>query len=102
MITQTAVVGSATGLHARPAALFVKAATSAPVKVRISVDGKKPVNAASMLGVLSLGAVRGTVVTLETDDDSPDAEATIVTLVDLLTRDLDAEEENPKEENADG
>jgi phosphocarrier protein HPr len=102
MITQTAVVGSATGLHARPAALFVKAATSAPVKVRISVDGKKPVNAASMLGVLSLGAVRGTVVTLETDDESPDAEATIVSLVDLLTRDLDAEEEGPKEENADG
>jgi phosphocarrier protein HPr len=102
MITQTAVVGSATGLHARPAALFVKAATSAPVKVRISVDGKKPVNAASMLGVLSLGAVRGTVVTLETDDDSPDAEATIVSLVDMLTRDLDAEEESSKEENADG
>jgi phosphocarrier protein HPr len=102
MITQTAVVGSATGLHARPAALFVKAATSAPVKVRISVDGKKPVNAASMLGVLSLGAVRGTVVTLETDDDSPDAEATIVSLVDLLTQDLDAEEPNPEQESTDG
>ena len=93
MITQTAVVGSATGLHARPAALFVKAATTAPVKVRISVDGKKAVNAASMLGVLSLGAVRGTTVTLETDDDSPDAEATIASLVDLLTRDLDATEQ---------
>ncbi len=38
-----------------------------------------------MLGVLSLGAVRGTTVTLETDDDSPDAEATIASLVDLLT-----------------
>ena len=102
MITQTAVVGSATGLHARPAALFVKAATTAPVKVRISVDGKKPVNAASMLGVLSLGAVRGTVVTLETDEDSSDAQATIVSLIDLLTRDLDAEEDSPKEETADG
>ena len=102
MITQTAVVGSATGLHARPAALFVKAATTAPVKVRISVDGKKPVNAASMLGVLSLGAVRGTVVTLETDDDSADAQATIVSLVDLLTQDLDAEEESPTEEGSDG
>ena len=102
MITQTAVVGSATGLHARPAALFVKAATTAPVKVRISVDGKKPVNAASMLGVLSLGAGRGTVVTLETDDDSSEAEATIVSLIDLLTRDLDAEEDSPKEESANG
>lgn len=91
MITQTAVIGSSSGLHARPAALFVKAATAAPVKVRISVDGKKPVNAASMLGVLSLGAVRGTVVTLETDDDTPDALATIDSLIALLGRDLDAD-----------
>jgi phosphocarrier protein HPr len=90
MITQTAVIGSSSGLHARPAALFVKAATAAPIKVRISVDGKKPVNAASMLGVLSLGAVHGTVVTLETDDDTPDALVTIVSLIDLLSRDLDA------------
>jgi phosphocarrier protein len=45
-----------------------------------------------MLGVLSLGAVRGTTVTLETDDDSPDAQATIASLVDLLSRDLDATE----------
>jgi phosphocarrier protein HPr len=102
MITQTAVVGSATGLHARPAALFVKAATTAPVKVRISVDGKKPVNAASMLGVLSLGAVHGTIVTLETDDDTPDAQATIVTLIDLLSRDLDAEEHGPEEVSTGG
>ncbi len=102
MITQTATVGSATGLHARPAALFVKAATTAPVKVRISVDGKKPVNAASMLGVLSLGAVRGTIVTLETDDESPDAQATIVSLIDLLSRDLDAEEDGPEQGSTDG
>jgi phosphocarrier protein HPr len=92
MITQTAVIGSATGLHARPAALFVKAATTAPIKVRISVDGKKPVNAASMLGVLSLGAVQGTTVTLETDDDTPDAQAAIASLVELLSKDLDATE----------
>ena len=102
MITQTAVVGSATGLHARPAALFVKAATTAPVKVRISVDGKKPVNAASMLGVLSLGAVHGTTVTLETDDESADGEAAIAALVDLLTRDLDAQEQGPESDSTDG
>ena len=102
MITQTAVIGSATGLHARPAALFVKAATNAPVKVRISVDGKKPVNAASMLGVLSLGALQGTTVTLETDDDTADAEAAIASLVELLSRDLDATEQDPEIGSTDG
>ena len=45
---------SKVGLHARPAALFVQAATKAPYDVRIAkVDGE-PVNAKSILSVLSL------------------------------------------------
>ena len=92
MITRNATVGSASGLHARPAALFVKAATAAPVKVRICVEGKKPVNAASMLGVLSLGATCGTAVTLETDDESSAGAEAIEALATLIGTDLDAEE----------
>ncbi|MEY2445832.1 MAG: phosphocarrier protein HPr [Ilumatobacteraceae bacterium] len=92
MTSRTAVVGSTSGLHARPAAMFVKAAGAAPVKVRIAVDGKKPVNAASMLGVLSLGATFGTTVTLETDAEGDDGDAVLVELANLLERNLDAEE----------
>ena len=91
MPSRSAVVGSTSGLHARPAALFVKAAGSAAVKVRIAVDGKKPVNAASMLGVLSLGAKCGTTVTLETDAEGDDGESALADLASLLERNLDDE-----------
>ncbi|MGH9247856.1 MAG: HPr family phosphocarrier protein [Acidimicrobiales bacterium] len=92
MVQRTVVVGSATGLHARPAALFVRAAAALPVPVRAIVEGKRPANAASMLAVLALGAKQGTEVTLEADDH-PDglARAAVDELAELLARDLDAQ-----------
>jgi phosphocarrier protein HPr len=92
--TRTVTVASSSGLHARPAAMFVKAASTAPVKVKISANGKKPVNAASMLGVLALGAEHGTEVTLHADDDTPEADAALDELAAMLARDLDAEAES--------
>ncbi|WP_238015258.1 HPr family phosphocarrier protein [Dactylosporangium sp. AC04546] len=89
MPTRTVVVGSASGLHARPAKLFVEAASKQPVAVTIRADGKKPVPAKSILGVLSLGAKQGTEVTLEADGDG--AQAALDDLAALLARDLDAE-----------
>ncbi|SEH03315.1 phosphocarrier protein [Nonomuraea solani] len=89
MAQRTVAVASASGLHARPAKLFVQAAVKAGVPVTIRL-GEKAVPAKSMLGVLSLGAVRGTEVTLEAD--GPGAEEALDTLAALLARDLDAEE----------
>jgi phosphocarrier protein len=79
-------------LHARPAALFVKAAAALPVEVRAIVEGKKPAKTRSMLMILALGAKQGTPVTLEADDD-PDGQgqAAVDALAALLARDLDAE-----------
>jgi phosphocarrier protein HPr len=90
MSERTVKVAARTGLHARPAALFVKAAADQKVPVRIRVGDGKPVPAASMLAVLSLGATHGTEVTLEAD--GPGAEEALDALVALLGRDLDAEE----------
>lgn len=81
-------VASASGLHARPAAIFVKAAMAAPVKVTISKPGGKPLNAASALSVLSLGVKQGMTVVLAADGDG--AEATLEELAALLETDLDA------------
>ena len=81
-------------MHARPAAIFVKAASALSVKVTISVEGKKPAVAASMLGVLALGAKCGTEVTLAAEDDGNGAaQAAVDELADLLARDLDADGE---------
>ena len=52
------------GLHARPASLFAKAVLRRPgVPVQIAKDGKPPVNAASKLSLLTLGAEFGDSVT---------------------------------------
>ncbi len=89
MARRTVAVASASGLHARPAKLFVQAAMGVPAAVTIRA-GDKAVPAKSMLGVLSLGAVHGTEVTLEAD--GPGAEESLDSLAALLARDLDAED----------
>jgi len=63
------IVGSRIGLHARPAALFVKAASEQPVKITIRKGDGTPVDARSILRVLALGARNGDTVTLEADGD---------------------------------
>ncbi|GAA4589192.1 phosphocarrier protein [Actinoplanes octamycinicus] len=90
MPTRTVAVGSASGLHARPAKIFVEAAAKAPVKVTIRVGEKKPVPAKSMLSVLALGAKQGTEVVLEADGDG--ADETLDGLAALLAKDLDADD----------
>ncbi|MCW2948786.1 MAG: Phosphotransferase system, phosphocarrier protein HPr [Actinoallomurus sp.] len=90
MPERTVTIASRTGLHARPAAIFVKAAAEQSVPVRIRVGDGSPVPAASMLAVLSLGAGHGTEVIL--DADGPGADDALDALVTLLARDLDAEE----------
>jgi phosphoenolpyruvate-protein phosphotransferase (PTS system enzyme I) len=93
MAERVVTVGSRTGLHARPAALFVKAAAAQPVRVKIrKAGGGKAVDARSMLGVLALGAEFGTEVTLTAEGD--EAEAALAVLADLIARDLDAEGED--------
>ncbi|MEV0464703.1 HPr family phosphocarrier protein [Nocardia tengchongensis] len=87
MITRTAVVASKTGLHARPAALFAKAAGEAGVPVQISKAGKDPVAANSLLQIMTLGAEQGDTVTLHAEDG---AEAALDKLVTMLETDLDA------------
>ncbi|WP_436528091.1 HPr family phosphocarrier protein [Actinoplanes sp. HUAS TT8] len=90
MPTRTVAVGSASGLHARPAKIFVEAAAKAPVKVTIRVGEKKPVPAKSMLSVLALGAKQGTEVILEADGDG--ADEALDGLAALLAQDLDADD----------
>ena len=90
MSERTVAIASRTGLHARPAAIFVKAAAAQSVPVKISAGGKGPVPAGSMLAVLSLGAGHGDEVTLHAD--GPGADEALDALVTLLSRDLDAEE----------
>jgi phosphocarrier protein len=69
MAQRQVIVGSRIGLHARPAALFVKAATAQPVKITIRKGDRPPVDARSILRVLALGAKNGDTVVLEAEGD---------------------------------
>ncbi|MFT4030170.1 MAG: HPr family phosphocarrier protein [Protaetiibacter sp.] len=86
MPDRTVIVASRVGLHARPAALFSQAAARASVPITLTSAAGRSVNAASILGVLSLGIDHGERVTLTSDDA-----AALDGLVAMLERDLDLE-----------
>ena len=88
-LTRTVRIGSAHGLHARPAKLFAQAAKDAGIPITVAKASGTPVNAASILGVISLGAEKGDYVTLSADGEG--AEDALDTLAELLTTDHDAE-----------
>lgn len=88
MTTRTVTVASAVGLHARPAATFTRAAAGAGIPVTIGVPGRDPVNAASVLAVMTLGIGHGQEVTLHAEGDG--ADVALDALVALLATDLDA------------
>jgi len=87
MPTATVTVGSASGLHARPASLFSQAALASGATVTIAKADGKPVNAASILGLLTLGVGHGEEVTLTTEGDN--AEEALASLTALLESNLD-------------
>lgn len=89
MATRTVTIASSVGLHARPAALFVQAATATGLPVTIGRPGATPVDARSILGVMTLGAKHGEEVVLEAEGAG--ADSALDELVELLSRDLDAE-----------
>lgn len=88
MPSRDVVVGSRIGLHGRPAAVVVKTAQAQPVTVRISAGDRPPVDARSIIAVLSLGAHGGDTVTIEAAGEG--AEAALDAMADVLAKDLDA------------
>jgi len=86
-VSRTIRIGSSNGLHARPAKLFAQAVKDAGIPITISKGASAPVNAASILGVISLGAEKGDYVTLTADGDA--ADSVLDTLAELLTTDHD-------------
>jgi phosphotransferase system HPr (HPr) family protein len=73
----TVALPAGVSLHARPAATFVKTALRFRSKVTVGTDGKVA-DAKSILAVLALGAVGGTVLRLSADgEDAPEALAAL-------------------------
>ena len=82
-------VGSKVGLHARPASLFAKAVKDTGLPILIAKEGGSPVDARSLLNLLTLGAEHDELVTLSAEGEG--ADAALDELAAMLARDLDAE-----------
>ena len=81
MVKQELVLNNSVGLHARPATFFIQKANE--YKSSIWVEKKdRRVNAKSLLGVLSLGIVKGTTITLIAD--GADEKEAVEALVELV------------------
>ena len=81
MITKEVIIENQVGLHARPATFFIQKANEFKSSIWVEKDDRR-VNAKSLLGVLSLGIVKGTTVTIIADGaDEEQAIDAIKTLV---------------------
>ena len=85
MPTTTVNVGSAVGLHARPAALISEAAGELDAEVTIAKPGGDPVDASSALLIMTLGVKKGEPVEVSSDD-----QAAVDKIAALVEQDLDA------------
>ena len=87
MVERTVRIGSTHGLHARPAKLFTQAVAASGSSVTVQKNGASPVNAASILAVISQGIDHGDVVTIVVDGG--DEQGVLDQLVELLSTDHD-------------
>ena len=85
MISKEVVINNQVGLHARPATFFIQKANEFKSSIWVEKEDRR-VNAKSLLGVLSLGIVKGTMVTLIAD--GADEEEAIDTLSALIDSDF--------------
>lgn len=88
MPSRTVTVATRVGLHARPAAVFVKKVTEIPLPVTLAKNGGAPVNARSLLAVIALDVRRGDQVLLQAEA-ADGAEEALEALARLLEADLD-------------
>jgi phosphocarrier protein len=81
MFEKTVKILNEEGLHARPAANFVKEANAFTAEVEVIVDGN-PTNGKSIMGLMALGLTKDSPITIKAD--GPDAQAAVEKLSQLV------------------
>ena len=81
LIKKEFIVKNGQGLHARPAALFVQIANKFDSRITVRHD-EEEVNGKSIMGILMLGAEKGSSIIVEAD--GADAEEALVELAKLI------------------
>ena len=91
MTQETVMIENKTGIHARPASVFVQTATKFKSKIQIEAKGKK-VDAKSILMLMSMGLVKGTELTIIAEGE--DEAAAVKELADLVKSKFGEEQSN--------
>ncbi|MBO4677323.1 MAG: HPr family phosphocarrier protein [Oscillospiraceae bacterium] len=81
MYIRTVTVNNQVGLHARPATFFIQKANEFKSSIWIEKDERR-INAKSLLGVLSLGIIKG--MTMDIAADGPDEQEAVEALEQLI------------------
>ncbi|HYE81091.1 MAG TPA: HPr family phosphocarrier protein [Clostridia bacterium] len=81
MYTRDIVIQNKTGLHARPASAFVTTALKFKSDITVTKDSKKA-NAKSIMYILSLGASKGSSITITAE--GLDEETAVTALCELI------------------
>ncbi len=68
LVKKKLVVKNKQGLHARPAALFVQVANKFDARITVRRDAEE-VNGKSIMGILMLGAEKGSTIIIEAEGD---------------------------------
>jgi phosphocarrier protein HPr len=87
-LTKELTIANKSGIHARPAAMFVKIANRFGSDIFVEKDGEK-INGKSIMGLMMLAAGPGSKVTLHVK--GTDAPAAIAELEELVRRKFDEE-----------
>lgn len=85
MTNREVTINNQVGLHARPATFFIQKANEFKSTIWVEKDDRR-VNAKSLLGVLSLGIVKGTSINIIAD--GVDEEEAVEMLSDLIDREF--------------
>lgn len=91
MPSRTVPVGTQGGLHTRPSSIITDAVLNAnmtgnPGQVTLAMEGQPPVDASKFMDVMSLGALRGTPITVSSDN-----EALMHQVADIVAHDHDTD-----------
>lgn len=82
MVSNEVTVQNSVGLHARPATFFIQRANEFKSSIWVEKDERR-VNAKSLLGVLSLGIVKGSKISIIADgSDEDEAVKTLIALIE--------------------
>ncbi|MFC4990672.1 HPr family phosphocarrier protein [Rubritalea tangerina] len=86
MPTQEFTITNKLGIHARPAAQFVKTANGFDAEITVEKDGEE-VDGKSIMGLMMLAAGHGSVLTITTEGN--DADESLKAIGDLIARNFE-------------